>query len=215
MNVIGRSMLWALVDLLGTSLGVALMAVNPPHQKASGVEMKAEYLLSVEWDVNQDADVDIHMLPPSKKPVFYGARDVGCATLDRDNRGFMDSIIALADGSTTRVESDKETIAIRCNEFGHYDLAVNLYAYHDQGFTIPKGKHGLGLRVHAEIVELNPSVRVIYAKDVTLDHVGQTINWAAFDMDRDGKITVTDVPLEPITDRYQHASSSYTPESQP
>ena len=200
-----RSPVWiGLCDLALAVLAVALVAVNPPL-KARGVEMKAEVLATVEWSVDVDADVDIHMMPPSKKPVFYASRDVGCATLDRDSRGFLDSVIALADGSRTKVESDKETIAIRCVEPGHYDLAANLYAYREGGLSVG-AKRGLTLKARVEIVGLNPVVRVLFTRDIVLDAVGQTVNWASFDMDRDGRITFVDPPLEPITSAYQRQS---------
>ena len=197
-----RSPVWiGLCDMALAVLAVVIVAVNPP-KPASGVEMKAEILATIEWNVNVDADVDIHLMPPSHKPVFYSSRDVGCATLDRDNRGFLDSIVTLADGSQTRVESDKETIAIRCVEPGHYDLAANLYAYRVDSLNQTQSKD-LGLKVHVEIVGLNPSVRVLYANDIVLDRVGQTVNWASFDMDRQGRVTLDDPPLTPVTVAYQ------------
>ena len=48
---------------------------------------------------DRDDDVDLWVQNPSGKPVFYGSRDVGCAKLDTDNRGFMDGHVTLADGS--------------------------------------------------------------------------------------------------------------------
>ncbi len=198
-----RSPVWiGLCDLALAVLAVVIVTVNPKTPQSKGVEMNAEVLATVEWSVNVDADVDIHMMPPSKKPLFYASRDVGCATLDRDNRGFMDSVITLADGSQTKVESNKETIAIRCVEPGHYDLAANLYDYRIKHFS-EASRRDLGLKVHVEILALNPQVRVLFAKDIELDSVGQTINWASFDMDRDGSITLIDPPLAPITSAYQ------------
>ena len=195
-----RSAVWiGLCDMALSVLAIVIVAVNPPPKAADGVKEKAEYLLSLEWDVHKDADVDIHLMPPSKKPVFYGSRDVGCATLDRDNRGFIDSIITLADGSRTQVDSNKETIALRCIEPGRYDLGANLYADHDSGVD----SRAIGIKVHAEVLALNPTVRVVFAKDLVLDYVGQTINWASFDMARDGQITLSDPPLTPITASYQ------------
>ena len=108
----------------------------------------------------------------------------------------------LADGSTVKVDTEKETIAIRCIEPGHYDLASNLYAYKIDGVNQDNARN-LGLKVHVEIVGLNPSYRLVFAKDVVLDYVGQTINWASFDMDRTGAVTLVDPPLEPITATYQ------------
>ena len=142
------------------------------------------------------------MMSPSHKPVFYGSRDVGCATLDRDSRGFLDNLIALADGSQTKVQSDKETIAIRCLDPGHYDLAANLYAYRVNSIDQVDRKD-LGLKVHVEILGLNPSVRVLFAKDITLARVGETVNWASFEMDRGDHVTLVDPPLTPITASYQ------------
>ena len=197
-----RSPVWiGLCDMALAVLAVVIVAVNPP-KPASGVEMKAEFLATIEWDKNIDADADIHMMTPRKKPVFYASRDVGCATLDRDSRGFMDNWIALADGSTVKVDSDKETIAIRCLEPGHYDLAVNLYAYRVNSLNQPDRKD-LGLKVHVEILGLNPSVRVLFANDIVLNRVGETVNWASYDMDRSGHITLVDPPLTPITATYQ------------
>jgi len=125
-----RSSIWiGLADLMLCVVSVVITAVAPVKSNTNGVEMKALYLLTLEWDTGMDADVDIHMLPPRGEPIFYQSRDVGCATLDRDNRGFIDTVIKLPDGSSTKVMSNKETIAIRCIEPGRYDMAANLYAY--------------------------------------------------------------------------------------
>lgn len=192
----------AFCDLLFAVLNVVIVQASPTHAAANGVRQKAEILATIEWSVDIDADADIHMIGPSKHPVFYGSRDVGCATLDRDNRGFLNSIITLADGTQTKVESDKETIAIRCVEPGRYDLAANLYGYRVDNVA-QSDRRDLGLKVHVEIIGLNPNVRVLFAKDVTLDRMGQTVNWASFDMARDGSITLVEPPLTPITASYQ------------
>ena len=204
-----RSPIWiGLADLLLCVLSVVIVAVAPKEPKAAGVQEKAEYLLSSEWPVAVDADVDIWLIPPTKKPVFYASRDVGCARLDSDNRGFMDERVTLADGTTTTVNSDKETISLRCIEPGHYDLGVNLYAYRRNGAVVLSAEHGLGLEVHVEIVGVNPSVHLVFSKNLTLDHVGQTINVASFELDRQGRITLTDAPLELVT-AHAYKSAGY------
>ena len=170
---------------------------------------KAEYLMSAEWSVDLDADVDIWLIPPSNKPVFYGSRDVGCARLDSDNRGFIDEQIALADGSKVKVDSDKETISLRCIEPGRYDLGVNLYAFRQDGAPESGALHGPGIKVHVEIVQVNPKLRVVFAKDVTLDRVGQTINVESFDLSRQGEIALTEPPLELVTAKAYRTAGGY------
>jgi hypothetical protein len=59
--------------------------------------------------------------------------------------------------------------------------------------------------VLVEITGLNPQVATLFAKDVALDSVGQTINVASFDLSPDGKIKLVEPPLEPITDAYERA----------
>lgn len=197
-----RSSIWiGLADLLLCVLSVVIVAVAPKTPPQAGVQEKAEYLLSAEWSADTDADADIWLIPPSKKPVSYASRDVGCAKLDSDYRGFMDEHVALADGSTVKVPSAKETISLRCIEPGRYDLGVNLYAYRQDGFALAGSTRGLGVKVHVEIVAINPTVHLVYAKDVALDHVGQTINVVSFDLSRQGAISMTDTPLELVTAR--------------
>jgi hypothetical protein len=199
-----RSPVWiGLADLLLCVVSVVIVAVNPPTPKAKGVETKAEYLITAESSPLIDADPDIHVMPPSKHPVFYGSRDIGCAKLDGDPRGFMDNRIRLADGSYAMVETEKETVSLRCIEPGHYDVAENLYDYREGGLSVGDKRRDLGLKVHLEIVALNPEVHVLFAKDVILDWIGQTINVVSFDMGRGGSITLVDPPLEPITKSYQ------------
>jgi hypothetical protein len=114
-----RSSIWiGLADLLLCVLSVVIVAVAPKTPAQAGVPEKAEYLLSAEWSVDIDADVDIWLIPPSKKPVFYGSRDVGCAKLDSDYRGFIDEWITLAEGSKVKVDAAKEIISLRCIEPG-------------------------------------------------------------------------------------------------
>jgi hypothetical protein len=59
--------------------------------------------------------------------------------------------------------------------------------------------------VRVEITGLNPQVTTLFAKDVALDQVGQTINVASFDLTLDGQIKLVAPPLEPITNAYERA----------
>jgi hypothetical protein len=190
-----RSTIWiGISDLLLCVVCVVIVAVNPPKPVHAGVDEKAEYLLTVEWSTEPDADVDIWLQTPRKMPVFFNSRQVGCATLDQDNKGWGDSIIHLPDGSTTKVRAVKETIALRCIEPGHYDLAVNLF-----GFSNHEGAPGLPLPAHVEITGLNPEVKTLFSKDISLTYQKQTINVASFDLSPNGDMTFVDPPLKPVS----------------
>jgi hypothetical protein len=199
MNV-DRSPMWiGLADLLLCILCVVIVAVAPTKAKVDGVKPKAEFLITADWKVELDSDVDLWIVGPDKKPIFYGAREAGCVSLDRDSLGYSTSQITLADGSQAQSESNKETATIRCLAPGHYDIGINLYSDRELA------KSAASIPVRVEVTGLNPQVKTLFAKDVALDQVGQTINVASFDLSREGKITLVDPPLEPITHAYERA----------
>jgi hypothetical protein len=196
-----RSPIWiGLADLLLCIVSVVIVAVAPVKARTDGVRQKAEMLISADWAVMLDSDIDLWVVGPSRKPVFYGSRQVGCAALDRDSLGFSTSMIALAAGSVTRADSNKETTTLRCLEPGRWDVAVNLYS--DRVMTTGAAS---AIPVHVEITGLNPAVVTLFSGDAKLDHVGQTINVASFDLDADGHVTLASPPLEPLTDAYRNA----------
>ncbi len=195
---IDRSPMWiGLADLMLCILSVVIVAVAPTKAKVDGVKPKAEFLITADWPVALDSDVDLWLVGPDKKPVFYGSREAGCVSLDRDSLGRSTAEITLADGSVAQSESNKETATIRCIAPGHYDVGVNLYSDRE----LAKGAKTIPVRV--EITGLNPQVTTLFAKDVSLDQVRQTINVASFDLSPDGKIALVDPPLEPITHAYE------------
>ena len=189
-----RSPIWiALADLLLCMLAIVIVAVNPKVPPQTGVSQQAQHLLSIEWDVEHyDADIDIWLVPPKGKPVFFGNRQMGCATLDQDNKGWSDSNIPAPPG-TTIISRAKETISLRCLEPGHYILGVNFFGYHAHN-------DGRDLNAIGVVVHLNPSVRQVLTKDITLNHVTETVNVTAFDLDANGEIHLSDPPLRLVTD---------------
>lgn len=68
-----RSSIWiGLADLLLCIVSVVIVAVSPTHAKTDGIRPKAEYLISADWDVMLDSDVDLWLANPSRKPVSTG-----------------------------------------------------------------------------------------------------------------------------------------------
>src|SRR5580698_5003108 len=197
---IDRSPMWiGLADLLLCVLSVVIVAVAPTKARIDGVKPKAEFLITADWPVALDSDVDLWVVGPDKKPVFYGAREAGCVSLDRDSLGRSTAEITLADGSTAQSESNKETTTIRCIAPGRYDVGVNLYSDRE----LDRGAAAIPVRV--EITGLNPRVTTLFARDVALDKVGQTINVASFDLAQDGAVKLVEPPLTPIIDAYRNA----------
>jgi hypothetical protein len=195
----------AATDMFLCVLAVVIVAVAPSKAKTDGVKPRAELLITADWPVLLDSDVDLWVVGPTRKPVFYGSRDVGCVSLDRDSLGYSTSMVTLADGSTVQADSNKETATVRCVAPGHYDIAVNLFS--DREFS--KGAKSIPVRV--EVTGLNPQVTTLFAGNVALEHIGQTINVSSFDLSADGKVTLVSPPLEPVTSAYEKAKAGSAP----
>ena len=201
-----RGVLWALIDVLGTSLGVMLWSVHPVAKTQEGEKKDALFLITADWPVDRDADVDLWLQKPDGTNVFFSRRDVGCAKLDNDNRGFLDGQVKLSDGSTTTVISNKETISLRCIEPGRYTVGVNLYNYHHDGRVQDPERP---VQVRVQIEALNPSITTVYAQDTLLDTIQQTRNMTSFDLAADGKVTLAEPPLEPVTaSTFRHGAAN-------
>jgi hypothetical protein len=190
----------AYVDMLMCVLVVIITMVSTKKVDSSGVKLKAEYVITAEWSVDVDADVDLWMVPPpGDKPLFWGSREVGMLHLDRDSRGFIDNTVELPDGRVVKSLTAKETATMRGIVPGRYDIGVHLYDYREDGST---RADRLGLKVRIEVVRVNPAIETVFTDEVTLDRPWQTINVASFDLDAEGQPSFVDPPLAPITAKY-------------
>jgi hypothetical protein len=149
-----RSTIWiGLCDLTLAVLSVVIVAVAPT-KATTGIQEQALYMLSIEWDTTLDIDPDIWLVPPApSRPVFFGNRQMGCISLDQDNRGWIDDGVG-PDGK--RVARAREVITLRCIKPGRYDLGVNLYGYSKHGSREPQ-HDAIGLGVHVMIQGLDPT----------------------------------------------------------
>lgn len=182
----------AMSDLLICLLCYVLVSVSPTKAKTEGIKPPAQFLISADWPISDVSDIDLWVVGPTRKPVFYGSRQVGCTDLDHDDVG-SSSRITLADDSVVTAVAHKEVATVRCIEPGHFDVAINEFTDNTRG-PIP---------VHVEITGLNPSVRTLFSGDVTLGHTGQTHNVVSFDLDREGNLTLAHPPLESVLDAYE------------
>jgi hypothetical protein len=200
-NFWGVSPVWiCYADMFGALASLFMVMAAPKEPPHPGVDMKAEFLISVSWDVEHyDADLDLWTTTPDGTPVFFGKRQVGCAGLDQDNRGWVDSVVRNKDGSIAKFDQAKETVAIRCRQTGHYNFGVNFYSYVDHA---GKWDHEtpLGIKAHVEVAGLNPVYKTLWQGDVTMNLPNEVVNAVSFDLMPDGTLKFKDVPLEPVTD---------------
>jgi hypothetical protein len=162
------------------------MAAKPPPK--AGVELKADYLITAEWDLDHDCDVDLWVRDPLGHIVFFGAREAGSMHLDHDSMGHVSDEQVLPDGSVVRPKSYAEVVTLRGIVPGEY--TVNLHLYGAWIGNSPAMEHRPGtlysVPVHVRIIRINPQVETKLDETATLERVWQELTVTRFSLDADG-----------------------------
>jgi hypothetical protein len=180
------------LDLLMNTLGcfiflfaIILLLVNPIRQN-DGVEKKAEFLIITEWDKESLDDVDSYLQDPSGNICYYQRREDGLMHLDRDDRGKVGDEVKKENGESVTFQENTETVSIRAILTGEYVFNVHMFSKRDT--DVPT-------EVDVKIIKLNPKVKVVASKKVTLNNNGEEITVFRFSVGADGNVhDITDLP---------------------
>jgi hypothetical protein len=167
--------------LLGFSVMVFIaFSLIRPDAKAGSVDVKAEFIITVNWADNNPDDIDTYVEDPVDNIVWYHQMQKGFMSLDRDDRGdYLDQITI--NGKKISDPLNQETVSIRRNVPGQY--IVNIYK-----FTDPTG---LPDTVSVKVEKINPKVSVVYYGNVTLNKKGDERTAVRFTIDDEGNVTDT------------------------
>lgn len=190
-------MLYSQMAMFAFLFLVAYALIKPADSKP-GVEMKAEYLVSMTWPDGSLDDIDLHLLLPDQRMVNFKTREVGYALLDHDDMGTNGFYVA-PDGKTVRVAGHKEIISIRAVVPGTYVANVHVFRINEVWVT-GRSEMMLPYKVHVTLTRLNPRVEEIAAVDVEMAQVGQQKTAFAFTVEEGGKVTIdgaADMPFIP------------------
>src|SRR6516225_129898 len=67
----------------------AIMAMATKIPSEAGVQLKAEYIITAEWDLAHDCDVDVWVRDPLGNVVYWQRKEAGAMHLDHDSRGSL------------------------------------------------------------------------------------------------------------------------------
>src|SRR5690606_26064253 len=103
-----------LLNLLMVFVVISAIAIVKMNRPSSGVsvEMKAELIIEMSWPEGNFDDLDLWVLLPSGRTVGFNNKDMGVATLDRDDRGaYGDTYWNDKTGETQLIRVNKEVVA--------------------------------------------------------------------------------------------------------
>jgi len=178
----------AFLDLLFNSLlgfvalfFLAFILINPKVVSDAKVKAKAEFMITIEWAEESLDDVDAYLEDPLGNLVFFNRREDGLMHLDRDDLGARSDYIYTEDGNWIVVKDNREIITIRGIIPGEYVMNIHMYKKRDSTPT----------KVKVRIEKLNPQVRNVAQREVTLMANGDEKTIARFTLDKEGDVTNT------------------------
>lgn len=188
-HVSARDLLFLLVLGFMFLFVLAILHWNPPDSKK--IDPKAEVFIILTWPEMNFDDIDLWLELPNGKYVGFKSKDQGYAHLERDDLGVSNDTAIDENGNTTISLQNREVIALRQYVNGHY--RVNVQYFRDNNFsverTLPDGtKEQLHetvfppMECEVQIVQLNPSYRVLGTYKVIMEKEGDEKTAVEFDV---------------------------------
>ena len=153
---------------------LTILFINP-ITKLGNVNLKAEYIITIEWKESLPDDVDIWVKDPNGEIVSYLKKDAGWLHLDRDDRGVINDKVSI-NGEEYTYPINREVVTLRGIIPGEY--IVNLYLYDN--------KSNNPVDVKLTIEKVNPSLKLVYFNNITLMQNDSEMTIARFNLNSSG-----------------------------
>ncbi len=156
---------------------VAIMFMNP-EAKSGIIDPKAEYILTVTWEDASPDDIDTWVEDPEGRVVWFRNPEAGLLHLDRDDRGMLNDTLRI-NGREVENPLNQEVLTIRGVQQGEYVVNLHYYA----------SETGRAVSVKYRLVKINPSLKVVYYAEETLQKQGDEVTILRFYIGPDGEIS--------------------------
>ena len=158
---------------------IAFLLISPVKKKKE-IEQKAEYVISVTWPGEMGDDIDSWLEDPTGNVMYFRRKEVGLMHLDRDDLGTLNDTQHVPGIGMVNYPYNREITTIRGIMPGEYVFNVHLYRKTSKDSSIP---------VTVILEKLNPHVKLLYSKTVTLSNYWEEKTIIRFVLDVDGEIT--------------------------
>ena len=177
---------------------ISFMMIKPPVKEADA-KNQAEFLISVTWpDENMD-DVDTWLEDPLGGLVWFRQKEENMSHLDRDDMGSLNDTIELADGTIVACKRNQELTTIRGFIPGEWVLNVHSYKRRQQEPTV----------VRISIDKINPTLKILFFKEITLKNQWQEETVTRFTMTARGEVMSFDsLPKELVRAEFRVPTGS-------
>ena len=191
---------------------IAFLLISPVKKKKE-IEQKAEYVITVTWPGEFGDDVDSWLEDPTGKIMYFRKKEVGLMHMDRDDLGKLNDQQYVPGIGMVNYPYNREITTIRGIMPGEYVFNIHLYRKEHESKPIP---------VTVILEKLNPQVKLLYSKVVTLSHFWEEKTIIRFVLDVDGEVTESFFIYKPLVEniigkreRAEAGHHSYQPPNRP
>ena len=147
-------------------------------KKKGNIETKAEFVITLTWDLNNPDDIDAYLKDPQGNIAWFSQKEAGLIHLDRDDLGLRKDVYYLPDGTSVEYPYNQEIITIRGYLPGMWTLNIHMY----------NRKASVPTNVRVEVTKLNPVAKTFIAKDYIMFTPGEEITVGRFELDASGNV---------------------------
>jgi hypothetical protein len=170
---------------------IAFLLISPVKKKKE-IEQKAEYVITVTWPGEMTDDVDSWLEDPTENILYFGQKEIGLMHLDRDDLGSLNDQQFVPGIGLINYPYNREITTIRGIMPGEYVFNIHLYRKSSKDKSIP---------VTVILEKLNPRVKLLYSKVVTLTDHWEEKTIIRFVLDVDGEITESFFIYKPLVEK--------------
>lgn len=174
---------------------IAIVQMNRPSQ-AKSLELKAELVIDLTWADHNFADLDLWVMLPDGRKVGFTAKDLGVATLDRDDRGGFGDIYAGEQGDAKVIAVNKETTVIRAILPGRYVVNVDHFHHYSESDLGIAELDTTPDPVRVKLTKLNPQLAELTSRTVSVGRVGTQRTAFCFEVEPTGAVSQIDTECD-------------------
>ena len=188
---------------------IAFLLISPVKKKKE-IEQKAEYVITVTWPGDLSDDIDSWLEDPMEKIMYFQKKEVGLMHLDRDDLGKSNDQQFVPSIGMVNYPYNREITTIRGIMPGEYVFNIHLYRKEHESKPIP---------VTVILEKLNPRVKLLYSKVMTLTDYWEEKTIIRFVLDVDGEVTESFFIYKPLVEniigRRENSESTQFQQRQP
>ena len=156
---------------------ITILFINP-ITKLGNVNLKAEFIITLDWKDSLPDDIDLWVQDPNGEVVSYLKKDAGWLHLDRDDQGEINDKVTI-NNQEIIYPINREVVTLRGIIPGEY--IVNVYMYSN-----PSSRP---VDINLTIEKVNPSLKLVYFNNSTLVKKDTEMTLARFNLDSQGRYT--------------------------